>query len=776
MFCRQCGTKLPDDSLFCNVCGMRVAPPDANAPQPQAPPRPAGPFEATSILRSSEQGVSSPAGIAGDSPSYPAGTGSSSQYPAYPGGQSAPISNPQYPAYPGGQSAPISNPQYPPTELAPANSAPYSAYPGASSASNPQYSPYPEAYPRGDYPYSSYPSGQSGTIPVGPVSAIAAPQAQTPIVPRSGFQRWLVQAFGPSLATNPFFGLIFGSVLAVVASVLTCGVFLAIAHAIAPHLGTASFPTSGEDLIDGSIGIVPLHDLFRDTLQLFLMIHGVGIHYLYSNSSSFYNTYYIAPFSALLIIPAFFLVIGGYIAASTDFQQNVRSSLWRGVLLAIPYTVLLFLSSLLVNGCVPTSAPPNGVEVCNSIMTSTTPAYTMSMDTTTLLLFGVVWGALFGLLGATLKLSQGHWRQSLFRLLRITNRPQVAGMLLGGLVSAGLAIALAVATVISFMAYSSYSVPLVSQASCVVTTNWQSIMLWSICQGPFYALNLLLFSLGAPINIENPQSSQCFYIHGTQQSLSLFGTSPALSLWLHLLLAIPILSLFLGGRVSAAWGRARGAGAGAVQGALAAAPFAVVMLLLVPLGTITEISSSNSGTSVSSGVTQTVSAGAFEVILWALLGGAIIAGLGGLYQASQLQPSISRALRGLMLPFRAIAAPLYLLLDGISKFPRGAQRSSTRSALYAALLWMILLVILAAVGGGILVGFNQTITFVVNQRVRDILSTALVAAVSLLIIIVCATALRTDSGGGAQTAPGVPNPVTPPVPPFYGPSMPGGRP
>jgi hypothetical protein len=761
MFCRQCGTKLPDDSLFCNACGMRVAPPVENAPQPQAPPRPAGPFEATSILRSSEQGVSSPAGIAGDGALYPAGTGSSSQYPAYPGAQSAPISNQQYPAYPGVQSAPISNPQYPASGYTPTSSAPYSSYPGASSASNPQYSPYPEAYP----------PGQSGTIPVG---TIAAPQAQIAVVPRSGLQRWLVQAFGPSLATNSFFGLIFGSVLAVVASVLTCGVFLAIAHALAPHLSGTGYPLTGEDLIDNSIGIVPLHDLFRDTLQLFLVIHGVGIHYLYTTSSSFYNTYYIAPFSALLIIPAFFLVIGGYIAASTDFQQNVRSSLWRGVLLAVPYTVLLFLSSLLVNGCVPNSS--GGAEICSTVATSSTAAYTMSMDTTTLLLFGVVWGALFGLLGATLKLSQGHWRQSLFRLLRITNRPQVAGMLTGGLAAAGLAIALAVATVISFMAYSSYSVPLVYQASCVVTTNWQSIMLWSICQGPFYALNLLLFSLGAPITIANPQSSPCFYIHVPQESISLFGTTPALSPWLHLLLAIPILSLFLGGRVSAAWGRVRGAGAGAVQGALAAAPFAIMMLLLVPLGTITEISSSNSGTNVSSGVTQTVSAGAFEVILWALLGGAIIAGLGGLYQASQLQLSISRAMRGLALPFRAIAAPLYLLLDRISKFPRGAQRSSTRSAIYAALLWMILLVIIAAVGGGILVGFNQTITFAVNQRVRDILSSALVAAVSLLIIIVCATALRSDPSSAAQATPVTPNPVTPPVPPFYGPSIPGGRP
>ena len=32
MFCRHCGTQLPDDSKFCIVCGMSVTPPPAGAP------------------------------------------------------------------------------------------------------------------------------------------------------------------------------------------------------------------------------------------------------------------------------------------------------------------------------------------------------------------------------------------------------------------------------------------------------------------------------------------------------------------------------------------------------------------------------------------------------------------------------------------------------------------------------------------------------------------------------------------------------------------------
>ncbi len=785
MFCRICGSKQPGDALFCSSCGTKIVPLEENVPQSQPPPahRPTGAFDTTQLLRTTGTGPDEPA-AASSEPPYPSGEFSFPQHPAYPAAPSAPSSNPQYPSapfmpssspqYPAAPFMPSSSPQYPAAPFMPSSNPQYPAAPfmpssnpqyPATPASNPHYPAYPEAYPNNNYPYSSYPAGlQPGTIPASP--------GQTVVIPRTPTQRWLVQFFGPTLAINPLFGVILGSIFAVVAGALACGLIVAIAHAIAPHIASAGNPTAAEDLVDYALGIVPLHNLFRDSLQLFIVIQGAGTHYQNIYSNSFFSSYYIAPFSGLLIVPALFLVCGGYIAASTDFQQNIRASLWRGVLLAVPYAVLLVLISLLVNGCVPTTGS-NGGQMCSAVATSSISAYTLTIDTITLLLFAVLWGALFGLLGASLKLAQGHWREAFFYLLRTTRRPQPAGMLVGGLAASGLGIALAIATVFSFVAYSSYSAPLLSQATCLVSQNWQSLSLWGISQGPLYALDLLLFSLGAPIDISNPQANQCFYTRATHASISLFGTTPPLSPWFHLLLAIPILSLFLGGRVSAAFGRVRGPGAGMVQGALAAVPFTAVMLLLVPLSSITETTTSSGGSGGLQTVTQTLSVGPFEVILWALVGGAVIAALGGLYQVSALQSSMSKVFRALAFPFKAIAAPLFALLDGFTRRPTNMPRSGTRSAIYAALLLMILLAVVAAVGGGLLVSFNQTLTLVANQRIRDILSAALVAAPCLLIIIACATALCRHSAGGIQHSPAVPNPVTPPVPSFYGQSLPG---
>jgi len=260
-------------------------------------------------------------------------------------------------------------------------------------------------------------------------------------------------------------------------------------------------------------------------------------------------------------------------------------------------------------------------------------------------------------------------------------------------------------------------------------------------------VNLFFLSFGATINISNPQQYPCFYTRSPAASISLFGSDPRLSSWTHLLLALPIVSLFLGGRVSAAIGRVQGIGPGAIQGALIALPFTVLMVLLTLISTITNTSSLNGSTAsgpVNSYV-QSAGAGAFELLLWALLSGAVLGALGGMYQTSMLKMAVSRFFSALAVLLTVLSKPGYSMLDRLTGQPAYSQRSRVRSLLYAAFLCTLLLVIVAGVGGGLLIVLNQALSLADNLRIRDILSVALIALPGLLLLCVCACALSRDS-------------------------------
>ncbi|GAC1387044.1 MAG: hypothetical protein NVSMB33_16610 [Ktedonobacteraceae bacterium] len=558
-----------------------------------------------------------------------------------------------------------------------------------------------------------------------------------------------MRLFGEKLASNALFGVILGGVLAAVVGVIVTALLLSIFHAIAPHNSNVGIYSTGEDFVDYTLGIIPLHNLFRDTLQLFLVMHGTGFHteYLYGGTSAPSYTYsFVSPLNGLLIIPALLLIFGGYIAASSDFQNTIRASLWRGVAIAIPYVILLFLMSFQANGCIPFNGTSTTDLTC-SVSSSSTSSYSVfTIDNLTLFGFGLLWAALFGLLGASLKIARGNWRHMLFSSLRASSRPQIMGMVVGGLAAAGLGIFLALLVLFSFIPYTTYSIPLLARAMCYNTGDWQILTLWSIAQGPLHAVNLFFLSMGAPINISNPQHGQCFYINGTSASISLFGTDLPLATWTRLLLALPVISLFLGGRVSASVGRAQGIGPAAVQGAMIALPFSALMALLTALCTIriTTISSNGASSNLTPSIVQTAGAGVFELLLWTLLGGALLGALGGMYQSSTLKTSAGRFFTSLLLPLELLSKLGYAIFDRLSGQSRGSPRSRARSLLYGAFLCTLLLVIVAGVAGGLLIAFNQTISLVDNQRIRDVMSVILIALPGLLIVSTCASALCRD--------------------------------
>ncbi len=549
----------------------------------------------------------------------------------------------------------------------------------------------------------------------------------------SALQRFLIRAFQPTLAGNALFGIIAGCIVAVSAGAVTSWLILTLVHITAPQTAQTAFLASGEGTIDSVLGITLLHIPLRDSLQLFLVMHGVSIHLLYGTTSNTVT----APLHGLLIIPAVFLIVGGYIAASTDLHNQIQRSFVRGAAIALPYTLLLLILSWQVNGNIPIPANTAG-----------STQDTLMVDTTSIFVFGLLWGALFGLLGASLKIAHGQWRHLIRRYLYTNAHSQIAGMITGACYACILGLGLSFLTLCGLLAYTAFSTPLLARNLCIAG-NWQALLAWGIAQGPLHAINLFFFSFGASIITHIPQTGQeqCFYTDLSRTAFTLHNPNLHLTLWTYTLLLIPALSLFVGGRISVAISRAQGKGPSAISGALIAVPFTIIMLFLTFISTITD---TITFPGASTAYVQSVGTSASDVLLWALLSGALFGALGGVYQGSMAKSWHKRFLALPAFVIELLAQPVYLLLMLLSKQPTSSLRNSTRSLLYGTLSCVLLLAIATAVVGSLLIVDNQIITQQVNQHVRDIASVLLITIPGLLLFCACTTAVCRDPVEEAQ--------------------------
>jgi len=372
------------------------------------------------------------------------------------------------------------------------------------------------------------------------------------------------------------------------------------------------------------------------------------------------------------------------------------------------------------------------------------------MDMPTVLLFGLLWGALFGMLGASLKISQGQWRHMIHSFMRTTTRPQLFGSIVGSLAAIGLGLALTLLALYSFVAYTTYSAPILASNVCILT-NWQSLTLWSIVQGPIHAVNAFAFSFGAPLTFVNQMGGpSCFYTRATHATISLLDPTLHDHSWLYALLLIPGLSIFIGGRASIAASRVHTIGPAAIQGALIALPFTLFMIVLALISGISNVSISSTSATNSSTMIQSASVDVLNMLLWALLSSAFFGSLGGIYQASPIKNAVRSVGTALTFPLRVICEPLYTLLDRCSGQSRLSYRSTGRTFLYATLLVSVLLAIAAGIVGAYLINANQFLTLDDNQRIFTLLSVLVITLPGLLLLCSAATTLSTDPLSSSQ--------------------------
>jgi hypothetical protein len=561
------------------------------------------------------------------------------------------------------------------------------------------------------------------------ITFVPGKQAAEPLQPpqRNWLQLRMIRVFDVSLAGNGFFGVVAGSTLAIVVGIVVSWLLILLVHLATAQIASRFY--SGDN-IAYVLGLFPFHAPLKEGAQLFLVAHGIAEHFVSTGGEDIYS----APLHGLLVLPALLLTAGGYISACTDLHNRVQRSLLRGAAIAIPYTVLLLIVATQTNGYV----------------SSTSITGSLTMDTMTLIVFGVLWGVLFGLLGASLKVAQGHWRHMVRQYLQ-DGSVQAKGMIVGGMSATGLGIAFSLLWLYSLI--SSMPANIFFQGdNCGSGSFWQIRVLWNIVTGPLYAVNLFLFSLGAPITAHLTGQDtiiSCFYITPSQPSLALFDGNLRLPIWVYSLLLIPAVSLFLGGRASAALSRAkvRGVGPRVVQGAAIALPFTVLSIFCSIISTISHTHVPSNPTTVASSTiaqTSTGGVGAIDLLLWTLLWAVVFGALGGAYQDSTLQKNVRGVLSGLASPVVRFSRPVDMLLDRLSGFPRSITRSHARSLLYGAFFLCLLLIVVTVATSLVLIIWNQTLSFSTNQSIKNVLSCILIALPGLLLLCSCISALSRD--------------------------------
>ena len=579
-------------------------------------------------------------------------------------------------------------------------------------------------------------------------------------------QALLLRNLPAQRAGSQWFTALAGALTALVVGLgLTAVVQAIFANAIADAFDTAAGSSATAQLFSG----LGKSALTPDVLKLFaleqrvpLVFHlNLGLGELGSGGGDLTLT---LPLTGLLLVPAVALVIGGYVAASADYYRLARYSVGYGALMGPIYGVLLAVLALFSSSNV--SAGAAGVSASLSVGPAFLPA----------LLYGALWGTIFGALGGWIQLRGSRWLTTTWSALQSIQRRRLAAALAGAGASALCALLLfsilgAALTAVAFTQVSATATPAGSaSALTALSATGPSAVLLVVLLLPTLAVYALAFSTGAAL--ESAATSSLPTGQNQTAGIGLITGHAALPPALYLLVLVPAISYFFGGRIAARVAATTRASDRFIAGALMAAPLSVLLTALAWMVSF-GVDASASGLSAG-GSFGPSAAGTFITVL---IASALLGGLGGA-STSMIGNlgGIARAGRGLI---RIAGRPLIPRLDRLTRFPSAKRRAAWHEWIYDGIL-------IAAQVGILVIGLQivdrtlaRLIPFILLVVANEIAAALLIALPALCFVAALFAALTAPgdapaAGPSSDPVPRDPALVAVSVP--WGMGAPGGEP
>ncbi len=342
------------------------------------------------------------------------------------------------------------------------------------------------------------------------------------------------------------------------------------------------------------------------------------------------------PLTSLLLIPILALLLGGALAASSDFTRRARYSVARGALVGPVYALLLTLL---------TELGGNRFDGASLGLHGTTVALLPTLTMT--LFYGLLWGTLFGALGGWVRLY--GWRSPAVAIERLARLrfARLIGSAVGAcfalLYGFGGSLALALVALV-VMLVSGQAPQLLVNAGQVTHLGGTpegilGVALLALTLAPSLAIWVYVYASGASIDVDRVTYAPSGRLGTDFTTLALSGGTqapphPAL----YLLALLPLFCYFVGGRVAARFARAQTPRAGFGAGALIALPLTAFTLVLSMLATLSLQASLPAGTLLAD-----VAPSALHNLLPILAISALVAGLGGLSAAARVTRTLPEA-------------------------------------------------------------------------------------------------------------------------------------